>query len=223
MASADGEKSRVAGPPDPHGHRHTIAKLAQHSCRANREHVAAFDPPTVLKLIAAASDTQRQEGGKVCSGCEGHPSPENNPCAVCGTRRPAPEASPAGAFAIGCRVQPKGGGLVVGELIAFNADQTGARIHWNDGHEVWKNLKNLEVIAPSPPAPPSAATPAAAGESGELREALENILATLSPLTVFGRPVASLDTMLARRITEAVVLIGNNAALRASDKPGEAS
>lgn len=50
------------------------------------------------------------------------------------------------AFEIGSRVQPRGGGQVEGELIEFDADGTGALIHWNDGNDIWKALRNLEVI-----------------------------------------------------------------------------
>lgn len=53
------------------------------------------------------------------------------------------------AFEVGCRVQPFGGGFVVGELIEFNADATGALVHWDNGHEAWKALRNLDVIAPA--------------------------------------------------------------------------
>lgn len=51
-------------------------------------------------------------------------------------------------FEVGCRVQPRGGGFVVGELIEFNADVSGALIHWDNGSEAWKALRNLEVVSP---------------------------------------------------------------------------
>lgn len=58
-------------------------------------------------------------------------------------------SGPETAFEVGCWVQPRGGGLVVGELIEFNADCTGALIHWDDGHDIWKAIRNLEVV-PTP-------------------------------------------------------------------------
>lgn len=60
-------------------------------------------------------------------------------------------------FEIGCRVQPKGGGFVVGELVEFNPDVTGALVRWDNGTEAWKNLKNLEVVSSSLPAMPEGA------------------------------------------------------------------
>jgi hypothetical protein len=59
-------------------------------------------------------------------------------------------SEPIAAFEIGCWVQPRGGGFVIGELMEFNADVTGALIHWNDGHEIWKALRNLEIVRPAP-------------------------------------------------------------------------
>ena len=63
------------------------------------------------------------------------------------THDPRVQALP---FEVGCRVQPRDGGLVEGELLEFNADVTGALIAWSDGRDIWKALRNLEVIAPAP-------------------------------------------------------------------------
>jgi hypothetical protein len=56
------------------------------------------------------------------------------------------------AFEIGSQVQPRDGGLVHGEIIDFNADQTGALVRWNTGEEIWKALRNLEPYTAPPPA-----------------------------------------------------------------------
>jgi len=56
-----------------------------------------------------------------------------------------------------------------------------------------------------------------------LGEALEDLLSALSPLTVMGRSIASLDTRLSRAITQAVVLIGEPTATPADAVEGEGS
>lgn len=49
------------------------------------------------------------------------------------------------AFEIGSRVQPYGGGLVVGEIIEFVGERS-ALVRWDNGDEAVKAIRNLELI-----------------------------------------------------------------------------
>jgi len=46
---------------------------------------------------------------------------------------------------------------------------------------------------------------------GRLVEALTELLSALSPLSVMGKPIATLDTRLSRAISDAVMLVGSEA------------
>ena len=177
--------------PDSNGIILALYDPKTHEGFTDAKFIAAFDPPTALRIIAAA---RRAEPA-------------------------APAPGGGGAFEIGSRVQPKGGGLVVGELMEFNSDQTGALIHWDNGAEIWKNLKNLEVIAPIPDV---SAEPGQGGEGAE--PAAGKLRAAVAAYR--GLYPSTPDGLVTLRLSEADVILaalsrtpGRRGAASATDDP----